>query len=292
MSRVERFTKRAQRILVAAQEEAASLRNTAVETPHLLLGMLRVEDSVAYRVLSDLRIDYDRVLAVVRQAHPAEPTPPKSQELAPETKRLLESALQIARQRGDQFIGSEHLLLSLVKGEDKSIRHLMRQINLDPQVVRSCVERVLQEDKGDNLPATKPFVQDTTVMEEPEPQRPVNAVPSEANPRAKVLQLVEAGKISAAEAAELLKAMRLASLPMPGNGGFVLLPLDEVNFDDLRQRGLRFTVISKGIKSEITIPFEQAQSELFRLLRSAYGGGQGKLIDLDGGPDRLQISLE
>ncbi|HVU14849.1 MAG TPA: Clp protease N-terminal domain-containing protein [Phototrophicaceae bacterium] len=290
MSRVERFTKRAQRILVAAQEEAANLRNATVETPHLLLGMLRVEDSVAYRVLNDLRIDYDRVLNVVRQAHPAEPTPPQSQELAPETKRLLESALQIARQRGDQFIGSEHLLLSLVKGEDKSIRHLMRQINLEPQVVRSCVERVLQEDKGDNLPATKPFVQETIAMEEPEP--PVNAAPSEPNPRTKVLQLVEAGKISASEAAELLKAMRLASLPLPGNSGFVLLPLDEVNFDDLRQRGLRFTIISKGGKSEVTIPFEQAQSELFRLLRSAYGGGQGKLIDLDGGQDRLQISLD
>lgn len=289
MSRVERFSQRARRILAAAQEEADTLHNTTIETPHILLAMLRVEDSVAYRVLHDLKIDYDRVLPVVRSANPAEPTPPKTHELAPETRRLMETAMQIARQRGDPYIGSEHLLLSLIKGEDKSIRYLIRQINLEPAVVRSCVERVLQQDKSD-LPNTKPFTQDESVEVEREPQ------PSaEPNARTKVLQMVESGKITAAEAADLLKAMRFAAVPTLGTSGFVLLPLDQVNFDDLRQRSLRFVVLEKGsntIKSEVVLPFDQAQNEIFRLLRDIYNGSQGTLIDLEGDQDHLQISLD
>jgi hypothetical protein len=288
MSRVERFSQRARRILAAAQEEADTLRNNTIDTPHVLLAMLRVEDSVAYRVLNDLKIDYERVLPIVRGANPAEPTPPKTHDLAPETKRMMESAMQIARQRGDQFIGSEHLLLSLIKGEDKSIRYIIRQINLEPAVVRSCVERVLQQDKTD-LPTTKPFHQGAPDLEA-EPQ-----ASSEPNMRTKVLDMVESGKITAPEAADLLKAMRFAAVPTLGTSGFVLLPLDQVNFDDLRQRSLRFVVVDKQtneVKSEVVLPFEQAQNELFRLLRDIYNGTQGTLIDLEGDQDHLQISLD
>ncbi len=288
MSRVERFSQRARRILAVAQEEAETLRNSTIETPHILLGMLRVEDSVAYRVLHDLKIDYERVLPIVRSANPSEPTPPKSQELSPEARRLMESAMQIARQRSDQYIGSEHLLLSLIKGEDKSIRYLIRQINLEPAVVRSCVERVLQQDKID-LPTTKPFTHSAPAME-PEPQ-----TTAEPGARTKVLQMVEAGKITASEAAELLKAMRFAAVPTLGTSGFMLLPLDQVNFDDLRQRSLRFVVVENGsntVKAEVVLPFEQAQNELFRLLRDIYNGTQGTLIDLEGDQEHLQISLD
>src|SRR5664279_2476285 len=207
MSRVERFSQRARRILTGAQDEAEKLRNSTIETPHLLLAMLRVEDSVAYQVLTDLKIDYARVLAVVQAAHPSEPTPPNGVELAPETKRTLETAVMIARQRSDQHVGSEHLLLALIKGEDKSIRYLIRQINLEPSVVRSCVERVLQ--KGGDKPAdTKPFTQNIRVTDE------IQALGS-FDARAKVLQMVESGTISAMEGAELLKAMRFAALPVP-----------------------------------------------------------------------------
>lgn len=287
MSRVERFSHRTRKILAAAQEETDKLRNNTIETPHLLLGMLRVPDSVACRVLNELRIDYERVLPLVRSAHPGEPTPPKSHELAPETRKLLETAVDIARSRRDNWVGSEHLLLALVKGDDKSIRYLMRQINLEPAVVRSCVQRVLEEG-GDPLPATEPFAQEEPAKMQTGPLKPT----SEPSPRARVLQMVESGKISASEGAELLKAMRFAAVPMPGEGGFVMLPLDEVNFDDLRQRNLRIVVRSNGSSAELSLPFEQAQSALFQLLREVYGGAQGTIVDLEGDSERLQISLE
>jgi hypothetical protein len=72
----------------------------------------------------------------------------------------------------------------------------------------------------------------------------------------------------------------------------VLLPIDDVNFDELRQRSVRFTVESDGAGAEIALPFEQAQAVIFRLLREVYGGAQGTLVDLDGDGQHLQISLD
>lgn len=287
MSRVERFSNRARRILATAQEEAEALRSSTIETPHLLLGMLRVPDSVACRVLNELRIEYDRVLPIVRAAHPGEPSPAKNIVLAQETKKLLESSVEVARKRGEHWIGSEHLLLALVKGDDKSSRYIMRQIGIEPAVVRSCVERVVQEG-GDGLPGTEPLVEQASARIETGPL----TQPTEFNPRAKVLQLVETGRISASEAAELLKAMRFAAVPLPPDTGFVLLPLDDVNFDELRQRTVHFAVEADGSGAEVSLPFDQAQAVLFRLLREVYGGAQGRLIDLNGGDQHLQISVD
>jgi hypothetical protein len=285
MSRAERFSQSARRTLAAAQEEAEALRSSTVDTPHILLGMLRVEESVAYHVLRDMKMDYEKVLNVVRNVLPSEPTAPKSRELAPETKRLLESALQIARQRTDQDIRSEHLLLALVKGEDKSIRYVMRQINLEPNVVRSCIERVLEE----GFPPA-PDLQEETI------KAPVATIMKQTDPnaRAKVLQLVETGKISASEGAELLKAMRYAAVPIQGSSGFVVLPLEDVNFDELRERTLRLTVTSAAsdVKTELTLPFEQAQAMLYKLLRDMYAGTQGTVVELNGAGERLRISLD
>lgn len=290
MSRGERFTKRAKEIMSAAQAEAESSGNNTVETPHMLLAMLKVEGSLAYRVLSELNIQYDNVVGYVRAALPAEPMPTKPATLATDTRRLMESAMQIARDRRDTYIGSEHVLLALVKGDDKSIRYLMRQINLEPQVVRQNIDRALERQGGDDVSISDsdPTASQTLRALTPTP-------PQEFNARAYVLSLVEAGKISAPEAAELLKAMRFAAVPLTGSTGFVLLPFDDVNFDDLRQRTLRIVVTENdtdNVKAEVSLPFEQAQAELFRLLSAVYNGSTGTLININGGDDRVQVSLD
>jgi Clp amino terminal domain, pathogenicity island component/SHOCT-like domain len=296
MSQVERFSPSARRVLGAAQEEAVSLANNAIETPHILLAMLHPDSGVAYRVLADLRIEHERVLPVVKAAHPGEPAPIRNPSIAPETKRLLESAVDIARKRGDHYVGSEHFLLALVKGDDKSIRFIMREIKLEPSVVRSCIERVLAQGQ-DDLSTTQPFGQDEPVITGPITTQQIERLKLPPEPdspaRTKVLEMVNAGRISAAEGAELLKAMRFAAVPIPGDAGFVLLPIDGVNFDDLRQRMLRFTVTGvNGEKTEIMLPFEQAQTQLHTLLRAVYSGGQGKLVELGSGQNRISVSLE
>jgi hypothetical protein len=281
MARVERFSQSARKILLAAQEEAERLRNGAIEPPHIFLALLRVDNSVAARTLSDLRIDYDKVLAVVKGSTPSEPNPPENLDLAPETRRILESALQISRKRGDQDIGSEHLLLALVKGDDKSIRYLMRQINLEPQMVRNCVERVLQQG-GDNLPPTRPFTVKGSFEEDTDAMS--TAPQSSASAQDKVLHMIDTGKISAIEGAELLNAMRLSSIPIPDKSGYVLLALDGINYDLLQAHVLRFSVNG----SDVIVPFEQAQNELLRLLRSIYNGDEHASANLGD----LKISLE
>jgi Clp amino terminal domain, pathogenicity island component len=290
MSRGERFTKRAKEIMAAAQAEAESSGNNTVETPHMLLALLQVEGSLAWRVLHDLNMDYDRVLSVVRGALPAEPVPTTPATLGIETRRMLESAMQIARDRRDSYIGSEHVLLALVKGDDKSIRYLMRQINLEPQVVRQNIDRMLEREGGDDMSISDSDPTASQTLRALSPN-----LPQEFDARARVIVMVESGKISAAEAAELLKAMRYAAVPMTGSSGFVLLPFDQVNFDDLRQRTLRFIVTENGsdsIKAEVALPFEQAQAELFRLLSAIYNGSTGTLLNLNGGDDRLKVSLD
>ncbi len=288
MSRVERFTQRARQILGAAQEEAESSHSPSVETAHILLGILRITDSLACHVLNDLRINYDRVLPIVLSAHPGEPTPTKA-VIAPETKRLLDSSTNIARERGDNYIGSEHFLLALVKGDDKSIRYLIRQLNIEPTVVRSCIERILQE-HPDDLQETKPFQSSA----EPADHQTM-PLAAESNLRARVIKLVEDEKITAREAADLLKAMRLAAVPLDETSGYVLLPLDSVNFDELRQRNVHITLsdsTSNAITADITLPFEQAQNQFFRLLLDAYRGETGSRVDIDGAQGHMTISIE
>ncbi len=292
MSRAERFTQRAKEIMTAAQGEAETANNSAVETPHLLLGILKVDQSLACRVLKDLRVEYDRVMPVVRAAHPAEPSMGKSPTLAADTRNTLETAVEIARKRGDRHVGSEHLLLALVKGDDKSMRYLMRQINLEPQVVRSCIERVLQKEGGDGAGGSDSDPTATQTVRAMSPS--LSPSQPEQNARGRVLQMVEAGRISAAEAAELLKAMRFAAVPVPGSSGFILLPLDEVNFEEVRQRTVRFTITSKetsAVKTEIDMSFEQAQTELFRLLNALYTSTPGTVFDVDGTVDDLHVSV-
>ncbi|MEP7292530.1 MAG: Clp protease N-terminal domain-containing protein [Chloroflexota bacterium] len=300
MSRGERFTQRAKEIMTAAQQEAETSHNNSVETPHLLLGILKVDDSLACRVLQDLRIEYDRVVPIVRAAHPAEVSPTGTPTLAPDTRNVLETAVEIARKRGDHHVGSEHLLLALVKGDDKPMRYLMRQINLEPQVVRSCVERLLQKSGGDGQSIDDAPTHSNVNESDPTATQMVRslaggAAPSEIHPRTRVLNMVESGTISAAEGAELLKAMRFAAVPISGSTGFVLLPFEQVNFDDLRQRTLRFTLIqsdSNSSTAEIAMPFEQAQTGLFRLLSAIYDGEQGTLIDFSSGENHLRVSID
>jgi hypothetical protein len=289
MSRGERFTQSAREIMRAAQEEAVASRTGSIETPHMLLGCIKVRKSLAGHVLEDLKIDYDQVQRYVRAAHPAEPTPPTAYNLSRETRSLLDSAVAIARSRGDQHVGSEHILLAIVKGDDKSIRYLMRQINLEPEVVRNNVERLIQNGSSDGALGSESDLTATQTVRALSPSQP------EINARSRVLNMVESGTISAAEGAELLKAMRFAAVPVTGSSGFILLPVDEVNFDDLRQRTLRIVITDRAtsaVKADISLPFEQVHAELFRLLGLVYDGSLGSLISLESGADQFQVSLE
>jgi signal transduction histidine kinase len=136
--KVDRFTKKARRVLNLAQEEAKRLNHNYIGTEHLLLGMLGEESSLAAQVLLAQRVD----LAAVRQrliqtVGVGERPYAGKPALAPRAKRVIELAVEMARQLGHQYIGSEHLLLGLLQeGEGMGVKVLHEFITTDALVAQ------------------------------------------------------------------------------------------------------------------------------------------------------------
>ena len=112
----ERFTDRARRVVVLAQEEALLLGHGWIGTEHLLLGLLREEEGLARRVLDVLGLTLEPVREQVRTLVPAGQQAPTGQvPFTPEAKRVLELSLREALQLGHDDIGTEHILLGVAR---------------------------------------------------------------------------------------------------------------------------------------------------------------------------------
>ncbi len=145
-NKMERFTQRARRVLSLAQEEAERLHHNYIGTEHLLLGLMREEGGVAGRVLRDLGLEQRRVEELVEELTRATPRTPSTQlDLSPGTKRVLELAVDEARRMGHHYIGTEHLLLGLVRQSDGVAIEVLKRLGISPEEVRRQTRRVLQE---------------------------------------------------------------------------------------------------------------------------------------------------
>ena len=112
----ERFTERARRVIVHAQEEARDLNHSYIGTEHLLLGLMREPDSVAARALRDLDIGQDAVHARVVEIIGRGSEPPSGHiPFTPRAKKVLELSLREALQLSHNYIGTEHILLGLIR---------------------------------------------------------------------------------------------------------------------------------------------------------------------------------
>ena len=115
----ERFTERARQVVVLAQEEARTLKHNYIGTEHILLGLLREEEGLAARVLESLDITVERVRAqVVRIVGSGEEVTSGQIPFTPRAKKVLELALREALSLGHNYIGTEHILLGLVREND------------------------------------------------------------------------------------------------------------------------------------------------------------------------------
>jgi ATP-dependent Clp protease ATP-binding subunit ClpC len=124
----QRFTERARRVVYFAQEEAARLGETFVSTEHLLLGLVREKDSVACRLLDKMGVSLSRIRSEVeRQVPRGEGRLSQDMALTPRAKRVIDLAYDEARQLNNNYIGTEHLLLGLIReGEGLAGRVLIR----------------------------------------------------------------------------------------------------------------------------------------------------------------------
>jgi ATP-dependent Clp protease ATP-binding subunit ClpC len=143
---MERFTQRARRVLSLAQEEAERLQHSYIGTEHLLLGLMREEGGVAGRVLRDLGLDPRRVEELVeRMTRAGQRVGTARLDLSPGTKKVLELAVDEARRMGHHYIGTEHLLLGLVRQSEGIAIDVLKRLNVSPEEVRRQTRRVLQE---------------------------------------------------------------------------------------------------------------------------------------------------
>ncbi|HLU08392.1 MAG TPA: ATP-dependent Clp protease ATP-binding subunit [Oceanobacillus sp.] len=162
-NKMERFTQRARRVLSLAQEEAERLQHNYIGTEHLLLGLIREEGGVAGRVLRELGLDQRRVEELVeRMTRATTRTTSAQPELSPGTKRVLELAVDEARRMGHHYIGTEHLLLGLVRLTEGVAIDILKRLGVSPEEVRRQTRRVLQE---------SPLQSKDPNQEEPRPPR-------------------------------------------------------------------------------------------------------------------------
>jgi len=142
---MERFTQRARRVLSLAHQEAERMRHSQIGSEHLLLGLVREEGGVAGRVLRELGLEPQRVQEIVaRLVGPGDYTGGQI-DLAPETQAVLRYALEEATRLGHQYIGTEHLLLGLLRMPDSTAMRVLHRLGITPDQIRRQTRRVLHE---------------------------------------------------------------------------------------------------------------------------------------------------
>ncbi|MCB0213251.1 MAG: ATP-dependent Clp protease ATP-binding subunit [Anaerolineae bacterium] len=151
----DRFTKRARRVLTLAQEEAQRLNHNYIGTEHLLLGLVREENGVAVRVLRDLGVDPKQIRErVERTVGRGQRAMYGKLSLTPRTKRVIELAVDEARRLGHHYIGTEHLLLGLVRAGEGVAVDVLRGLGVGLDKVRSQTARVMMETSSQSSSST------------------------------------------------------------------------------------------------------------------------------------------
>jgi ATP-dependent Clp protease ATP-binding subunit ClpC len=151
MASMERFTQRARRVLSLAHQEAERTRHNLIGTEHLLIGLVEEEGGVAGRVLREMGLEASRVREMVaRVGMPGTESDGKI-ELSADTQQVLEYAIEEARRLGHHYIGTEHLLLALVRSEGVALE-VLRRMGATPDEIRRQIRRVLQESSNPTPP--------------------------------------------------------------------------------------------------------------------------------------------
>jgi ATP-dependent Clp protease ATP-binding subunit ClpC len=140
----ERFTERARQVVVLAQHEARALKHNVIGTEHILLGLLREEEGLAARVLGSLGVTIEAVRTQVVEIH-GEPDEVADSQIpfTPRAKKVLELAPLEARALGHNYLGTEHILLGLIRAVEGAGLKVLVNLGLDAETIRTEVISVL-----------------------------------------------------------------------------------------------------------------------------------------------------
>ena len=153
----ERFTDRARRVVVLAQEEARLLNHNYIGTEHILLGLIHEGEGVAAKAIESLGINLEsvrqQVVEIIGQGTQA---PSGHIPFTPRAKKVLELSLREALQLGHNYIGTEHILLGLIREGEGVAAQVLQKLGADLPKVRQTVIQLLSGPQSDDSPAGSP----------------------------------------------------------------------------------------------------------------------------------------
>jgi ATP-dependent Clp protease ATP-binding subunit ClpC len=145
----ERFTERARKVVYLAQQEAARLGHNVVGTEHILLGLLAEGEGVAAKALESMDIRLDKIRQEVEKIIGSGETNPFGEiPFTPRAKRVLELAVEEGRQLGHNYIGTEHILLGLIREGEGVAAQVLKNLGADLDKVRKTVLNLLGGNTG------------------------------------------------------------------------------------------------------------------------------------------------
>jgi len=148
---IENFTPKARHVLSLAQKQAERFRKPQISTEHLLLALIELEGSVASRVLRELGLEADRVSSLIEKEtgygdHTGQIT------LSPGMQQVIPFAMEEAKKKGQKAVGTEHLLLGLIRLENCEAMNILGKLGVMPEQIRRQTERVLRESQSEQRP--------------------------------------------------------------------------------------------------------------------------------------------
>lgn len=152
MAGIENFTPKARQVLSLAQKQAERLRKPQISTEHLLIALIELEGSVASRVLRDLGLEVDRVASFI-EAEIGFGDHTGQVSLSPGMQQVIPYAIEEARKKGLKSVGTEHLLLGLIRLTNCEAMNILGKLGVTQEQIRRQTERVLRESQSEPRPA-------------------------------------------------------------------------------------------------------------------------------------------
>ena len=145
-SRFEKFSEDARKVLSFAQEQAKLLNHGYIGTEHVFLGLINESDCVATKCLVDLAVDLSTVKSQIEVIlEEKQSTDVRELGLTPDAKKVIELAVDEARMMGSNYIGTEHILIGLLREGDSDVARLLLDYKIDIDIVRGKITDFLEE---------------------------------------------------------------------------------------------------------------------------------------------------